>query len=1352
MDMVQEPKTKKIPDILEPAPVNRYGLQVGWEIRASFMRYRPNFQIEDYGLAQEVAQLCMENRQLNEPEIKMLVQQLRGKRAKQNQTQSTPEKARTTWEPLVDYVFPYLNLQQLAVFSMASRKSCKTAGALHRVTEHTVNQHCWGFGAKRQMTSSCTMVALSAIAHFRADAPSAWQAFLEQSSETVQNLYRTAARKMGLFTEKVLRPVAPATVLEAMARPDEVLANLWQLGPEFNDYNTCFKGHLFWQIMASAPLKSTLDAVQAFAVNQLRDGTAQTVECILCLDGKSSALLFRDQGWLSLDSHQRSKSGHPIGTTSLAATGRLDGLLSRTLGELMVRGGQDAAYTWQSFGGAWILLACPAGIAKSGVDEAGRASPSSEKALAEISSNQAPAGESKSNLAAGHSCGTSNPHHGENVEQATRQQLETSVEAMTSEPSHQALVVKGAAPHTMAANPGQTDTTIQESGANKSHGESGAQAIVLGCPPGALAVEGLKVPAWDRASNVTMASGESPFENKIVDNAVATDLQSEEVMAENSGADRMCGASIGPATGQGLTSQPSAVASPPQLLASGLATGPADFGARVASGPLPKSIESVCLEAAALRRGRSHADTGMTIAPGESPIENKIVHNAAATDLKSEEAIVESSGADRMCGASIGLAIGQGLISQPSAVASPPQLVASAMATGPADCGARVASGPLPKGIESICMQAAALRRGGSHADTGIGHLPPSQLLPLHCTETTPIKAGKAGQAGDNLTPPPPSGSKRRPACTYSNFQRGHKGVWRGKQRCPWPEGTPGCRSCVALLVADPSLEAQQPSMETHAAPQEPQQQQVVPSSEAGKASGQKPITSGKLVSNFIAEPCRAGIYSILPREGPHGASRQKFPLWCSRCRCTIDCLSSKSLGVQKIIQHEGYNKHKFSRPYPEQVCSGQTFRLGESYDGKGFLLSRLVNSLCTFQPFVSPNSSFVVSLVGEGGPGCEPEAAGIVKIQSRLCAPGKQLVHGKHRLCQHCHAVVRDPRVADKVAKFSMKVDELEYLCLLCDGDQVKLEEFLDGLRVRDYVLEGRAGDIFEVTCMELAEAAAHVLPKFEAVPQVYRNPAYAILLEKAKLVCDGCTGSPARRASQALAQSLSAEVASGQISCSELHKGIELASGKLRRDDLILGLLEASLSEQTRGKGWQYMRRKPDPEQRWRLRSAALRLSSMGISNRGLRDLNLIVADKNLWTDCPQMPNKGFAKPFLAIQSPDVLLENYGVGARKLAGVSVPGSAVSPTSLYLVFDEAYVKRCSDLMPAGLVAAYQDKGGVCGGKWSLVHSEDKSYYAADKATVSEEGGLDKGSPPNLPSWGPRHSAPWTHQMYTTYI
>ena len=141
-------------------------------------------------------------------------------------------------------------------------------------------------------------------------------------------------------------------------------------------------------------------------------------------------------------------------------------------------------------------------------------------------------------------------------------------------------------------------------------------------------------------------------------------------------------------------------------------------------------------------------------------------------------------------------------------------------------------------------------------------------------------------------------------------------------------------------------------------------------------------------------------------------------------------------------------------------------------------------------------------------------------------------------------------------------------------------------------------------------------------------------------------------------------------------------------------MGLIEASLARDVHGHGW-HKRRKIDPVQRWRLHGAAVHLSSMGLPRRHLTTLNLIAKDRNLWSDCPEIKAE-VSRPFLAIMSPHVLMENY-----KAACSRQTAACKSCAPMYVVFDGAYIKACSDVMGKGIAAAHQLKPGVCGGKWN---------------------------------------------------
>ena len=72
-------------------------------------------------------------------------------------------------------------------------------------------------------------------------------------------------------------------------------------------------------------------------------------------DGKASTVLVYNDRWLAVDSHARSVSGKVSPTSSLSVCGLMGVRWRHTLGEVMLRGGVDAAYKEDHSAAFWIL-------------------------------------------------------------------------------------------------------------------------------------------------------------------------------------------------------------------------------------------------------------------------------------------------------------------------------------------------------------------------------------------------------------------------------------------------------------------------------------------------------------------------------------------------------------------------------------------------------------------------------------------------------------------------------------------------------------------------------------------------------------------------------------------------------------------------------------------------------------------------------------------------------------------------------------------------------------------------------------------------------------------------------------
>ena len=94
---------------------------------------------------------------------------------------------------------------------------------------------------------------------------------------------------------------------------------------------------------------------------------------------------------------------------------------------------------------------------------------------------------------------------------------------------------------------------------------------------------------------------------------------------------------------------------------------------------------------------------------------------------------------------------------------------------------------------------------------------------------------------------------------------------------------------------------------------------------------------------------------------------------------------------------------------------------------------------------------------------------------------------------------------------------------------------------------------------------------------------------------------------------------------------------------------------------------------------------------------------------------------------------MENY-----KAACSRQTAACKSCAPMYVVFDGAYIKACSDLMGKGIAAAHQLKPGVCGGKWNSDPDEDRSFYPAlqEPDNLSQIMESDGAAPKNTKEFG----------------
>ena len=204
------------------------------------------------------------------------------------------------------------------------------------------------------------MISLACCASFFEN-PEAFVVNIQRTA-VIQHMYECGALMMAEFFSKVLEPIAPG--MTAYCRPDEVKAQLGlpfdiesqeaRLTEIFNPLRKLFEHAQLQLLIGDGDLCSVFDAMSA-AVSASSDA----VVFLPCLDDKTFAVCAWGHRWICLDSHARSVSGKNRATTSLLCSGLTEMSLRDTLCELLLRGGDEAAYKRASTGGLWSLVLKP---------------------------------------------------------------------------------------------------------------------------------------------------------------------------------------------------------------------------------------------------------------------------------------------------------------------------------------------------------------------------------------------------------------------------------------------------------------------------------------------------------------------------------------------------------------------------------------------------------------------------------------------------------------------------------------------------------------------------------------------------------------------------------------------------------------------------------------------------------------------------------------------------------------------------------------------------------------------------------------------------------------------------------
>ena len=158
-------------------------------------------------------------------------------------------------------------------------------------------------------------------------------------------MYELGALMMKEFMDAVLSVLGAGFGGEGvLARPDEVHGQLPRFSNTFDPLRVLFQKASLKLELEHGSLGDVLVGMQTMARAACEH---KPLALLPVLDGKTFAIIVWHQRWICLDSHCRSISGLDALEKSLVAMGRVDMDLTPTLGEVLMRGGEDAAYKGQ---------------------------------------------------------------------------------------------------------------------------------------------------------------------------------------------------------------------------------------------------------------------------------------------------------------------------------------------------------------------------------------------------------------------------------------------------------------------------------------------------------------------------------------------------------------------------------------------------------------------------------------------------------------------------------------------------------------------------------------------------------------------------------------------------------------------------------------------------------------------------------------------------------------------------------------------------------------------------------------------------------------------------------------------
>ena len=262
------------------------------------------------------------------------------------------KSASKSWTSLPAHssVLFFLRYSEIARVSCACTALAKDGTAIVQYLLYPFSQHCFGWGRRQEITSSCAAISLYFLSEFLSDETRLLDGILDH--DFMEALMASGSHAHCEFCVKVLRAIG---LEETYTRPDELLHHAQALSDIFQPIRTLAQTVDCVRLTASENenFDDVLDSIHHHAVSI----GSESAGYFMLLGGKASSICVHGIRYIAFDSHEALLWGRGLGGhKSLTMIGCKEVPFKHTVGEVMCwRIGGVARYNSEMRGCAWWM-------------------------------------------------------------------------------------------------------------------------------------------------------------------------------------------------------------------------------------------------------------------------------------------------------------------------------------------------------------------------------------------------------------------------------------------------------------------------------------------------------------------------------------------------------------------------------------------------------------------------------------------------------------------------------------------------------------------------------------------------------------------------------------------------------------------------------------------------------------------------------------------------------------------------------------------------------------------------------------------------------------------------------------